>query len=186
LEGLQHTIWRNEKAFKINQIMPPQQAITPQENRKFDTSLGNWTGDATWLELPKPGYPGVAALTMENPNNEQSMELAYPYVAPVKNKFYTLNFKATAGTPGQLREFTYKLTDGINVFTKTYHIPIAQTDYYVIEDINTPIDWVRENTTLTITGKENPGQHWQLWLDNFSLFLPSILKKDYLPLVGVG
>jgi hypothetical protein len=160
--------------------------IKPQENRTFDSSLGNWTGDAVWLSLPIPGYPGVAALTMQNPNNSQSMALAYPYLSPRKNASLTLNFKATAGTPGHLRQFTWTLTDGTTIFTGTYTIPMAQEDRYVIEDIIIPSGWNKLTSTLTITGTENPGQSWELWLDNFSLFEDLPIKPDHLPLMGVA
>lgn len=167
--------------------MPWVSLITPQENRTFDSSLGDWVGDAIWEAGPVGGYTGVAQFLMTPAYTPKKMTLSYPHVSALPNKTNTLSFEIIAQVDGEARKCNWKFTDGTHAFQGSKIIEVWNYHELVEAALDIPAGWNITNTSLEVGFEGEMFDFAILCCDNFSLYAYlAEHKPQYLPLMGIG
>jgi hypothetical protein len=162
------------------------EGITPEENRLFTTSTGNWTGPITWEPGPVYGQTGVVRAIVAPDAGIAYVKLQYPYCKPLKKKLNAFTIATQKEPPGPfVHEIKLILTDGSYLFES----PL----YYLTIDFNwiglgyepmIPEDWKTNQTQLIIMLHETSIYETYLYLKYASL--SALPKVDHLPILGVG
>jgi hypothetical protein len=164
------------------------EAIIDQEDRELTSSLGNWTGDATWNGGPIHGYFGLMEFVCDPGGPEKTEQLTYSNIRLPKNTSFTLDI--TTGkdlTVDGLPTLALTLDDGaghtIDLTPIIEPIYDFQHTYY---GFDTPPEWVKEGSTLVITASFPDAAEGSEFIIYFSVQYESLARPQYLPLVGVG
>lgn len=162
------------------------EGIISKEDREFTSSLGSWTGDATWDPGPIGGYSGLAKLESDHFGDVKTMSLSYPRLATPKGKaiattIYT--YKTIAeGTP----RARIRITDGVYSYTRPWLNLIIDSMWIAVGySPSLPVDWDKLNVICSIdfeSGGLIEASH--IYLDFASLSW--ISKPQHLPVLGVG
>ena len=171
--------------------MPDTERITDQENRTFDSSLGDWTGDAVWEIYPYGDYGGIAKFYLGPAKHSGQMILEYPHLNIKLNGTYTLTFVYYNIIPPLQSITTFKVTDGTYTFEDFVLIDDTHPWKPAILYFDTPLDWNKLTTILEITIEAIPPTESTMFCDNFSIMgedfppVPAV-KIQYLPIMGMG
>ena len=163
------------------------EGITSKENREFTTSIGNWTGDATWEPGPIGGYNGVAKLESAHWGDVKTMSLSYPYLKTPKGKFIA-NLIYTYKTAAEgIPRARIRITDGVYSYTRAWlNLTIDSMWIALGYTPSLPVDWDKLNAILSIdfeSGALLVASH--VYLDFATLSWVSA-KRQYLTVMGVG
>ena len=163
------------------------QGITPEENREFASTIGNWTGAVTWEAGPLFGRSGLAKITIPALQSPKYIYLSYPYFKPLRNKYnlfsvYTLRRNLIPS----IQSMKITLTDTIYTLTSPL-ILLTQNDVWIQKGYEPfiPSDWIINQSQLSIEFSFGDVMESYLHLDSASLTAQTG-KKQYLPLLGVG
>jgi hypothetical protein len=162
------------------------QAIIEEIDRRFTTSLGNWTGDAVWIYADTGLTNGVAALNLDPNQTEKSMTLAYPHIVVKPGKQHRLAIRANTKNPGPNITLKWNLTDGIYSHQGeqliTWSLTPTDVDQYI--EIQSHFDKTTANLIITAS-KEVTILGGALYTKWYSLTYETAEKTDHLPLMGV-
>ena len=162
------------------------EGIISQEDREFTSSLGNWTGDATWEPGPIGGYSGVAKLESANWGDVKTMSLSYPYLATPKGKGIAIAIATYKTAPEGIPRARIRITDGVYSYTRAWlNLTIDSIWFTLRYSPSLPVDWNKLNAILSIdfeSGALTVASH--VYLDLATLSWVSA-KPQYLTVVGV-
>ena len=163
------------------------EGITPEENRLFTTSTGNWTGDASWEPGPIFGESGILMIMRPPDPAPAIVTLSYPSVKTSKgkeNSFAVLGiFRSLSLDLGQ---FYVKITDGSYLFASPLlNLSVVDTWMWLGHSADIPQDWNNNNTSIIIQTIGGFGPARYLPVSMASLSAPGE-KIQYLPIMGMG
>lgn len=167
--------------------MPKNQAIVDEEDREFNTSLGNWTGDAVWeWYVPATGY-GVASLIMAAGETDKEMQLEYPALQPGANYTQRLRIQANVIPKGPTITLGWQLTDGVHTFSGAEDVIYYPNPSEIEAYIDLPADFNPESALFTISAHmEEQEEEHKLAIPYVSMTWETVAKVQYLPIMGVG
>lgn len=167
--------------------MPTHQAIIDEEDRNFNSSLGNWTGDAVWeVYVPATGY-GVASLILAAGETDKEMQLAYPALQPGANYTQLLRIDGNVIPGGPTIVMNWQLTDGVYTFSGTQDFIYWPNPQTLGAFIDLPSDFDPGTAVLTISAHmEEQEEEYRLAIPYVSMTWETLAKVQYLPIVGVG
>lgn len=165
--------------------MPTLQTINPEENRLFNSSIGDWTGAMTWESGPYYGKSGLAKIERNISSDPDSMELSYPRVSALRNRF--VSFGMWVGWFTGSNTFFSKVTisDGISSFENEKFVSSAERWVSHTGSFFLPVGWIKNQTTMKLTIRPFVGYPIIAVYDVISLWA-HIYRTDHLPSLGAG
>ena len=162
------------------------EGITPEENREFTSSLGNWSGGIAWDPGPIGGRTGLIKIDVPIGPAENVGELSYPYAIPRKNRDnnFGLYFFRPLGQPPP--EIKVTLSDGVYTFDRPWETIVADDTWIrVAYTVLIPSDWDIPGTIVSFTVKNNaPADPMTTYADGAALSV--FTRVDHLPVMGIG
>jgi hypothetical protein len=166
--------------------------VINQEDKTFDSSLGNWTGDATWYPGPIGGRYGLARLSSSGAGDKKSMALHYPNF--VLKKVQSLWPSWLKVLPDYTSSFfvTVKFTNGIYTVESTIRREGDQLLEWEVLPAYPPEGFTFNNTLVELTINPEYEAPLVVYCDKFQMFgwvwqpEPIEKKPQYLPIMGVG
>lgn len=166
--------------------MPAYESIISQEDREFNSSLGNWTGDALWNPGPVHLYFGLMEFICEPFGPDKIELLTFPNVKLPKITQFILDiFTGKDLTLDGNPRLTLVLNDGAG-----HSIPLTpiiepiysfQHTYYTFV---TPKEWTQAGTKIIITASFPDAAEGSEFVKSISITYQT--KIDYLPIMGTG
>ena len=162
------------------------EGITPEENREFTSSLGNWTGAIAWAPGPIGGREGLIKIDVPIGPSENKGQLSYPYAKPIKNRINNFGLYFFRPAPEPPPEIMLAISDGIYVFERPWEFLVMDSTWVRFAfDALIPSDWTIENTVVSFTVRNNsPTDPMTTYADGAALSVFWVV--DYLPFCGVG
>ena len=167
-------------------MMPTIEGILSEENREFVSSLGDWTGDATWDPGPIGGLEGVAKFVIGVYPNIKTIQLSYPSVKSPKDflvgfVFYTYFPSSENSINRRLR-----ITDGVYSFERDWSNQEFPDEWLSLGfSVDLPADWNKENITIFLDVQMGvSGFPGVAYADRASLTWLTITQ--HLPVMGIG
>jgi len=164
------------------------EGIIEQEDREFNSSIGNWTGDPTWEYGPIHGSYGQMNFTLQPYGPNQVATLAYPYFKIPNRADYFYIFLnhimelSVLGNP--YLEITAQDGEGNIIIIEPQlfiaHLWTGHTVYFT-----PPLQWQKTSGKLIFTLHSPDQAEGNVYFDNLSAFYFPF-KVQYLPILGVG
>ena len=162
------------------------EGIVSQGDREFTSSLGHWTGDATWEPGPIGSYLGIAKLLSNNFGDVKTMSLSYPYLKTPRRKGISIAIQTYKTMAEGIPRARTRITDGVYSFVGAWKNLVIDSVWFGVGSTpDLPTDWNKLNATMSIdfeSGALLVASH--VYLDLATLFWVS--RKDHLPLMGIG
>ena len=162
--------------------------IVSEEDRKFNSSIGNWTGDIEWNPGPVCQENGLCQINVPSATPGKKAQLSYPNVViPPGKEIYFGILNVHAPLTNQSGLFYLTITDGNYTYTSPLLIqgidctPIWEAILYT-----TPGDWDKTQSQIIVTAEPYPANDMVLLFGEASAYWWPPAKPDYLPLMGVG
>jgi len=164
------------------------EVIQPAENREFTSSIGNWTGNASWWTGPIAGRSGLMSIPVGGGGPDTNVSLSYPYVKIPPN--ISLNFWSVVKIyPPVFSGWFDSATISDETTSITKHvsgIDLPDTWGTAMCFFDTPPSWDKTKSSLTLTMRNILPGNSNVYIDILSLLTPTPPKIDHLPLMGVG
>jgi len=163
------------------------EGIVALEDQEFISSLGHWTGDATWDPGPFDGWTGLAKFIIGVYPDIKTIQLSYPNVKTPTNKY--TGIVIYTGFPLGYNSIARRLriTDGAYSFVRPWGYQQFEDEWLAIglgQDL--PADWDKNNVTIFLDLQMAVlGLPGLAYADRASVSWES-LKKQHLPILGIG
>jgi len=164
-----------------NKTMPYEQRIPDQNDREFNHSLGNWTGDATW---EKQNGWGWAKFTFPMGETKRTMRLSYPNVLIEPNGNGTLRFWFGTNLGSATYTLTIIVSDNNYIFSQSGIVPETPVEFPfdLPEDFDKENGYIEIQVNVIVVWEPYPppaGYSTVTW--NYSL-----MEQWFPPIMGVG
>lgn len=162
------------------------EGIISEEDREFVSSLGHWTGDATWDPGPIGGWSGLALFSIGIYPDIKSIQLSSPNVSTPTNK--QVGFVIYTHFPSPVLEINRRLTitDGAYSFVRPWSYQTFPDEWLAVGLAATlPSDWDKFNVSISLEIQMAVlGFPGIAYADRSSLIWAA--AKQYLPILGIG
>ena len=166
--------------------MTEVQTITPDANRYFPDSLGDWQGDAEWFLGPYSGHFGVMYMWKDFPQQLLTVSLPYPHCYLKPSCQPKVSFWMRFPGDNQDRHVIFSATDGNQTISIQKDYP-NYPDVYTFSHTFDPVaGWNKENTIIKIQSPVNTAYHNFVIIDDVWFGFEPIQKIQYLTLLGAG
>jgi len=166
--------------------MLPHQTIIEQINREFNTSMGNWVGDAIWEPNPIPTPYGFAVFHMEPGDTTKEILLEYPHVKIEPGQTHRFMLTLFTNSPSFDMTISAEITDGVYAFDGSQIVTpppyITSLDF----SFDAPTDFIKTQSKMTVRVEKDMTTEEGIMYTNFYTCTYETGKPQYLPLMGVG
>jgi hypothetical protein len=162
------------------------EGILSLEDKEFISSLGNWTGDATWDPGPIGGWTGLAMFVLPEYPDIVTLQLSYPNVKTPKNKPVGFVIYTHVLSPHNFINRRLRITDGVYEFIRDWDYQ-QFPDHWLAVGLGAalPADWDKLNVSIFLDLQNAElGVTGLAYADRASLNWESLTQ--YLPIMGVG
>jgi len=157
------------------------------EDREFITSLGHWTGEASWVPGPIGSHVGILSIAIELTAHIYAVSLQFPYFKTPPGTTFVIYY-SFAFIPASEPEawMIHSLFNGVShVFGfGGYYVPDGiwknQTSYFTV-----PPGWNQSDVRFMIRCGRSGGSPIVIYWDNFSAPYLSPTRTDHIMVVGV-
>lgn len=161
--------------------------IGDDEDRLLITSLGHWTGDATWFPGPQPPFNATAQMALPIGAPPKKMRLSYPNIKVKPGYPHYLYFNFINFVMDEDKTCTVRISDGIQTIERIETVLYEQYWIWVVEAMDIPLNWIKTGTYLEIEASGTPTMSSLLEFTNFTFnAFPPPGKVQYLPIMGIG
>lgn len=165
--------------------MPWKETVNPEENRLFNSSIGNWTGAMVWEPGPYYGYSGMAKITRNGATDPDSMSLSFPYLFGLASHDALVGFRVGWFTGSETFYSKWLLSDGVYSFDGEMFVSYAERWWSQGGQNALPAGWNKNQTVLKISIRPFSTYPIIAVFDFFSLSY-KYQSLQHLPLCGIG
>jgi len=166
--------------------MKPYQTIISKNDREFNTSLGDWTGDAIWEPDDPPLPYGFAVFHMEPGDESKEISLEYPHLKIKPGQTHQFILQLYTNAPTFNMTIKGEITDTVYTFDGSQII--TPEPYFTYLDFNAdiPIDFIKAQSKLTIRVEKDVTTEEGIIYTTFYTCTYDPGKIQHLTLMGVG
>jgi hypothetical protein len=165
--------------------MSMHESIISQEDREFNTSMGNWTGDALWEPGPIPQPYGYAVFHMNPGDTQKESYLEYPFVKINHGTIHRFILQLFTNEPPFDMTITVEITDGVYTFSGFQIITPPPYFTYVDFYADVPTDFKTDQSKIIVRVEKNVTAEEGIMYTTFYTCTYET-RIDYLPLMGMA